>query len=76
MKVFFIRFDSGQKRNPYFHFLAEVEKSIYKTYIHLYSIDKEEMDYVTETFPIAKRKDVEKHGTYRITNTIFVSTQV
>jgi hypothetical protein len=53
-----------------------VEKSIYKTYIHLYSIDKEEMDYVTETFPIAKRKDVEKHGTYRITNTIFVSTQV
>src|SRR5699024_8430292 len=32
---------------------------------HLYGINRDDVDYIMETFPIVKRKDVEKHGTYR-----------
>ncbi|MHC1773811.1 MAG: hypothetical protein AB9834_00220 [Lentimicrobium sp.] len=34
-------------------------------YAHLYGLEKEEMDYILETFPIVKRKDIAKYGTYR-----------
>ena len=34
-------------------------------YAHLYGLTKEELDYILETFPIVKRKDVEKYGSYR-----------
>jgi hypothetical protein len=39
-------------------------------YAHLYGLEKEEMDYILETFPIVKRKDIEKYGSYRTKETI------
>lgn len=39
-------------------------------YAHLYGLDKEEMDYILETFPIVKRKDIDKYGSYRTKETI------
>jgi len=39
-------------------------------YAHLYGLEKEEMDYVMETFPIVKRKDISKYGSYRTKETI------
>ncbi len=39
-------------------------------YAHLYGLEKEEMGYILETFPIVKRKDIAKHGSYRTKETI------
>jgi hypothetical protein len=39
-------------------------------YAHLYGLEKEEMYYILETFPIVKRKDIAKYGTYRTKETI------
>jgi hypothetical protein len=32
---------------------------------HLYGIDRDDVDYIMETFPIVKRKDIAAHGEYR-----------
>ncbi len=34
-------------------------------FFHLYGINRDDVDYIMETFPIVKRKDVAAHGTYR-----------
>ena len=34
-------------------------------YLHLYSIERDDLDYIMETFPIVKRKDEAAHGEYR-----------
>ncbi len=34
-------------------------------YFHLYGIERDDVDYIMETFPIVKRKDIAKHGEYR-----------
>ena len=34
-------------------------------FFHLYGIDRDDVDYIMETFPIVKRKDIAAHGTYR-----------
>ncbi len=39
-------------------------------YAHLYGLEKEEMDYILETFPIVKRKDIAKYGSYHTKETI------
>jgi hypothetical protein len=39
-------------------------------YAHLYGLEKEEMDYILETFPIVKRKDIAKYGSFRTKETI------
>ncbi|MBK9045641.1 MAG: hypothetical protein IPL74_02685 [Bacteroidetes bacterium] len=39
-------------------------------FAHFYGIEKEEMDYILETFPIVKRKDIAKYGSYRTKETI------
>lgn len=39
-------------------------------YAHLYGIELEELDYIMDTFPIVKRKDIDKYGTYRTKETI------
>ena len=33
-------------------------------YFHLYGIERNEVDYILETFPIVKRKDEQAHGAY------------
>jgi hypothetical protein len=34
-------------------------------YFHLYGIPRDDVDYIMETFPIVKRKDIAAHNTYR-----------
>ena len=34
-------------------------------FFHLYGIDRDDVDYIMETFPIVKRKDIQQHGTFR-----------
>src|SRR5690606_5380143 len=34
-------------------------------FFHLYGIERDDVDYIMETFPIVKRKDEAKYGTYR-----------
>jgi hypothetical protein len=34
-------------------------------HFHLHSIDRADVDYIMETFPIVKRKDEKAHGHYR-----------
>ncbi len=34
-------------------------------YFHLYGIERDDVDYIMETFPIVKRKDIAAHGEYR-----------
>lgn len=34
-------------------------------YFHLYGIERDNVDYIMETFPIVKQRDIEKHGEYR-----------
>jgi hypothetical protein len=34
-------------------------------YFHLYGIARDDVDYILETFPIVKRKDLKAHGEYR-----------
>ena len=34
-------------------------------YFHLYSINRDDVDYIMDTFPIVRRKDEAAHGEYR-----------
>ena len=34
-------------------------------FFHLYGIDRDDVDYIMETFPIVKRKDIQQYGTFR-----------
>ena len=43
------------------HLRAELDAIV----AHLYGVTREELDYILETFPIVKRKDIEKYGEYR-----------
>jgi hypothetical protein len=39
-------------------------------FAHLYILEKAELDYILGTFPIVKRKDIAKYGSYRTKETI------
>lgn len=39
-------------------------------YFHLYGLTRSDVEYVMETFPITKRHDLERYGTYRTKETI------
>jgi hypothetical protein len=39
-------------------------------YFHLYGIDRQEVEYILETFPIVKNHDLKNHGRYRTKETI------
>ena len=44
-----------------FHLRCELDAA----YFHLYGIQRDDVDYIMETFPIVKRKDEQAHGEYR-----------
>jgi len=44
---------------------ARLRAELDAIYAHLYGLSREELDYILETFPIVKRKDIEKYGSYR-----------
>jgi hypothetical protein len=35
------------------------------TFFHLYGIDRDDVDYIMETFPIVKRREIQQYGTFR-----------
>ncbi|MCC6179255.1 MAG: hypothetical protein IT305_28445, partial [Chloroflexi bacterium] len=39
-------------------------------YFRLYGIERDDVDYIMETFPIVKRRDEQRHGSYRAKDTI------
>ncbi|GAA4936980.1 N-6 DNA methylase [Streptomonospora halophila] len=39
-------------------------------FFHLYGIGRDDVDYIMETFPIVKKKDLQAHGSYRTKETI------
>lgn len=44
---------------------ARLRAELDAIYAHLYELTKEELGYILETFPIVKRKDIERYGNYR-----------
>ncbi|WP_030730423.1 Eco57I restriction-modification methylase domain-containing protein [Streptomyces sp. NRRL F-2890] len=44
---------------------AVIRAELDSLFFHLYGINRENVAYILDTFPIIKRKDEEKHGTYR-----------
>jgi hypothetical protein len=44
------------------HLIADIEAIIARD---LFSLTADELDYVLETFPIVKRRDIQKYGDYR-----------
>ena len=34
-------------------------------FFHLYGIERDDVDYIMETFPIVKRKDEQRYGSFR-----------
>lgn len=51
-------------------FASELRAELDAAFFHLYGIDRDDVDYVMETFPIVKRKDIAEHGEYRTKNMI------
>ena len=39
-------------------------------FFHLYGIDRDDVDYIMETFPVVKKRDEQKYGTFRTKNLI------
>jgi hypothetical protein len=44
---------------------AVIRAELDALFFHLYGLDRDDTAYVLDTFPIVKRKDKEKYGTYR-----------
>jgi len=44
---------------------ARLRAELDAIYAHLYGVTREELEYILETFPIIKRKDIERYGSYR-----------
>jgi len=44
---------------------ASIRAELDAAFFHLYGIGRDDVDYIMETFPIAKRKDLAAHGEYR-----------
>ncbi|MEF9907159.1 Eco57I restriction-modification methylase domain-containing protein [Streptomyces sp. P9-A2] len=49
---------------------AMIRAELDALFFHLYGIDRDDVLYILDTFPITKRKDEEKHGEYRTKNLI------
>ena len=59
------------RRNEERRFLLRCE--VGATYFHLYGIERDDMDYTMETFPIVTSKDEHKHSDYRTKRVILES---
>ncbi|WP_371549873.1 N-6 DNA methylase [Streptomyces sp. NBC_00554] len=51
------RWDEGRRR--------VIRAELDTLFFHLYGISREDVDYILDTFPIVRRKDEAKYGTYR-----------
>jgi hypothetical protein len=61
--------DSTTRVNPPFIWCEErrffLRAELDATFFHLYGIEREDVDYIMDTFPIVRRKDEATHGEYR-----------
>ncbi|OXM65382.1 Eco57I restriction-modification methylase domain-containing protein [Amycolatopsis vastitatis] len=60
--------DLGDKGTPFLWNegrRAVIRAELDALFFHLYGISREDVDYILDTFPIVKRKDEAKYGTYR-----------
>jgi hypothetical protein len=53
-----MRWNSGER--------AEVRAELVAAFFHLYGIERPDVDYILDTFPILRRKDEQTFGEYRI----------
>ena len=44
---------------------SQLRAELDAAFFHLYGIDRDDVDYIMETFPIVKRKDIQQYGTFR-----------
>ena len=44
---------------------SELNANSTPLFFHLYGIERADVDYIMETFPIVKRKEIAEHGEYR-----------
>ncbi|WP_396905730.1 Eco57I restriction-modification methylase domain-containing protein [Mycolicibacterium phlei] len=44
---------------------ADIRAELDAALFHIYGIQRDDVDYIMETFPIVKRKDIAEHGEYR-----------
>ena len=49
---------------------ARLRAELDAIYAHLYGLSREELEYILETVPIVKRKDIERYGSYRTKESI------
>lgn len=52
---------------------AQLRAELDAHFFHLYGLDRDEVDYVMESFPIVKRKDEAKYGTFRMKDLILAA---
>jgi hypothetical protein len=48
----------------------ELQCELDAIYAHLYQLERDDFDYILDTFPIVKRKDIDKYGSFRTKETI------
>ncbi|MFT7841106.1 N-6 DNA methylase [Saccharothrix sp. BKS2] len=61
-------FDISEKGDPFVWDegrRAVIRAELDALFFHLYGIERDKVDYILDTFPIVKRKDEAKYGTYR-----------
>ncbi|MGH3634773.1 MAG: Eco57I restriction-modification methylase domain-containing protein, partial [Mycobacterium sp.] len=46
-------------------FTSQARAELDAAFFHLYGIERDDVEYIMETFPIVKRKDIAAHGEYR-----------
>lgn len=67
--------DLGDGGSP-FHWDEErrfaMRAELDSAFFHLYGLERNDVDYIMETFPIVKRKDVERYGSFRTKELILV----
>src|SRR5260370_10544297 len=39
-------------------------------FFHLYEVERDDVDYIMETFPVVKRRDEQRYGSFRTTELI------
>ena len=56
----------GETPRPFDPARREVRRAeLDAAFFHLYGIERDDVDYIMETFPIVKRKDIAAHGEFR-----------
>ena len=68
-ELVFTAADIASEASPHFKWHPsrrfQIRCELDAAFFHLYGIERDDVDYIMETFPIVKRKDEAKYGSYR-----------